>query len=451
MNRSALIVDLDRHAAETLRNMLEAAGWEARAAYSIQEISSMDIAPRFRVIMADPRFPVDGSAGILDILGERAPRASLVALLDRSDSAFENAMLSSGVTAVLAKPYGKERVMALLERLEKEEKPDFDFMGMIGTSERMLKLYETLRAVAGTDSTVLIQGETGVGKEMVADAIHRLSRRGHKRFLTINCGALSETLLESELFGHEKGAFTGALKLKPGKFEIATGGTVFLDEIGEISPAVQIKALKVIETGEVERLGGNDVIKTDVRMIFATNRDLLADVKEGRFRRDLYYRISAFPIHVPPLRDRREDIPALAGRFLEIYSSRHGGRARSISPDALAWLMNRRWEGNVRELENVIERAVIVAGGEDVTVSDLATVGGELEPDEMSGLAGLTYREMRKKALAVYERKYFRELLSACGGRINAASERAGLDRKTFYAKLAELGLDPKDFRAPKK
>lgn len=451
MNRSALIVDLDRHAAETLRNMLEALGWEARAAYSTQEISAMEIGSRFRVIMADPRFPVEGPAGVMDALMERAPHASIVALLDRSDSAFENAMRSTGVAATLIKPYGKERVSALLERLSKEERRDFDFMGMIGSSPKMLRLYETLRAVAGTDSTALIEGETGVGKEMVADAIHRLSRRSHKRFLTINCGALSETLLESELFGHEKGAFTGALKLKPGKFEIASGGTVFLDEIGEISPAVQVKTLKVIETGEVERLGGNDVIKTDVRMIFATNRDLLADVKEGRFRRDLYYRINAFPIHVPPLRERREDIPALAGRFLEVYSSRHGGRARSLSPEALGWLMERRWEGNVRELENVIERAVIVAGSEVVTVPDLASAGGGPEPDEMGDIASLTYRQMRKKALEVYERKYFTELLSACKGGVTAASERAGLDRKTFYAKLAELGLDPKDFRVPKK
>jgi two-component system response regulator HydG len=451
MNRSALIVDLDRHAAETLRYMLEAVGWEARAAYSTQEISAMEIGPRFGVIMADPRFPSDSPAGIMDVLMERAPRAPIVALLDRSDSAFETALLSTGVTAALVKPYGKEKVAALLEQLSRDERRDYDFMGMIGASGKMLRLYETLRAVAGTDSTVLIQGETGVGKEMVAAAIHRLSRRCHKRFLTINCGALSETLLESELFGHEKGAFTGALKLKPGKFEIASGGTVFLDEIGEISPAVQVKALKVIETGEVERLGGNDVIKTDVRMVFATNRDLLADVKDGRFRRDLYYRISAFPVHIPPLRERREDIPALAERFVEIYSSRHGGRAHTLSPEAIAWLMERRWEGNVRELENVIERAVIVAGAQVVAVSDLAASGGGPEQDEMAGLAGMTYRQMRKKALDVYERKYFRELLSACKGAVTASAERAGLDRKTFYAKLAELGLDPKDFRAPKK
>jgi two-component system response regulator HydG len=451
MNRSALIVDLDRHAAEALRNMLESAGWEARAAYSTQEISAMDIGLRFHVILADPRFPADGSAGIMDALMQRAPHARIVALLDRSDSAFENAILSTGVAATLVKPYGKERVAALLERFSREEQRDFDFMGMIGSSGKMLKLYETLRAVAGTDSTALIQGETGVGKEMVAAAIHRLSRRSHKRFLTINCGALSETLLESELFGHEKGAFTGALKLKPGKFEVASGGTVFLDEIGEISPAVQVKVLKVIETGEVERLGGNDVIKTDVRMIFATNRDLLADVKEGRFRRDLYYRINAFPIHVPPLRERREDIPALAERFLEIYSLRHGGNARSLSPEAFAWLMDGRWEGNVRELANVIERAVIVAGSQVVAVSDLSATGDGPEPDEMEGLAGLTYRQMRKKALDVYERKYFTELLSSCGGGVSASAGRAGLDRKTFYAKLAALGLDPKDFRAPKK
>ncbi|MBI5816142.1 MAG: sigma-54-dependent Fis family transcriptional regulator [Nitrospinae bacterium] len=447
MAGAILIVDLDRHSVETLRSMVEEAGWEARAAYEWREIETQVAERRFDAVMADPKFPVHGEGGIIGWLRRNAPRSTIVALSLRAGDGH------AGADMALCKPYTPKAVAGALEGLGRGAAAEYDFCGMLGRSEKMARLYSAVKAVAQTDSAALILGETGTGKELVAAAIHSLGARASKRFVTINCGALSESLLESELFGHEKGAFTGAFRPRPGKFEYANGGTVFLDEIGDISPATQLKLLKVIETGEVERLGGNQVIKTDSRMIFATNRDLAAEVEAGRFRRDLFYRVNTFPIRVPPLRERVEDIPALAGHFASMFGARHGGAAVSIGPEAMRWLMDRRWDGNVRELENIIERGVILSKGGVVSEADLqgtdepAAARPGLAPEELSEL---TYRQMAERVMDMYEKPYFTRILSACGGNMSLAAKKAGLDRKTLYAKLAALGIDPGDFRGGK-
>ncbi|MBI4667345.1 MAG: sigma-54-dependent Fis family transcriptional regulator [Nitrospinae bacterium] len=445
---SALIVDLDRHAVESLRGKLERLGWAARAAYAWQEVDRLEIySGRFDIIFADPRFPTPGPTDIMAHIRSKSPGSPIVILLGGADEALEKTFLHAGAICALTKPYSDETLERAIAMAGSGAGQERDFCGIIGRAEKMLGLYETIRSVAGTDSAVLIHGETGVGKELIAAAVHKLSRRGGMKFVTINCGALSESLLESELFGHEKGAFTGAIREKPGKFEIAHGGTLFLDEIGEISPATQVKLLKALETGEVERLGSNTVIKTDIRLIFATNRDLAADVAEGRFRRDLYYRINTFPVHVPPLRERPGDIPALAEHFLLQYAARHGRAAHSIDPAAMAKLAAARWDGNVRELENAMERAVIVARDGIIREADVGLGTLPVKSEAQEGLAALPYRQMREKALIAVERNYFQSLLARFSGNISAVAQQAGLDRKTLYSKMKAAGVDPSGYR----
>lgn len=451
MSGSFLIVDLDRHASETLRGILEKAGGKVRAAYDPSELSRAVSLSDYSAAVVDPGFPRVEGARVMDYLRVKAPDMVMIPV---AGSEEDKAVIKreAGDVQILMKPYNPSAVLKSIQIAgESARSGDHDFAGMIGRSDVMLAVYDTVRRVAVTGSSALICGETGTGKELVAEAIHKLGARRGKKFVTINCGALSESLLESELFGHEKGAFTGAIRTKVGKFESADGGTVFLDEIGEISHAVQVKLLRVIETGEIERLGSNKVIRTDVRMIFATNRDLAADVKNGRFREDLYYRINVFPIRTPSLRERKEDIPVLAGHFLSMYSKRHGKNVVKIEPDAMRLLMDRKWMGNVRELENTIERAVIVSSGPEITRDDIAP-GAMEEMAEQGGqdFSTLTHKEMRRKVMSLYEERYFRRLMEDCRGNISLAARRAGLDRKTMYTRLAAYGINPAESRRPK-
>jgi transcriptional regulator with PAS, ATPase and Fis domain len=260
--------------------------------------------------------------------------------------------------------------------LKEEIQQEAGFGGLIGKSPAMRQLFSLIKTLAVTDSTVLIQGETGTGKELVARLIHYSSLRREGRFVAINCGALSEGLLESELFGHERGAFTGAVVQKRGKFELAHGGTIFLDEIGEVSPAMQVKLLRVLQERELQRVGGNEAIPVDVRVIAATNQDLNQRMAEGRFRRDLYYRLCVVPIHIVPLHERTEDIPALADHFLAKHQKRLKKQIAGILPEALDCLLCYAWPGNVRELENAIERAILLTAPGTWITADLL-------PDEL--------------------------------------------------------------------
>jgi len=292
--------------------------------------------------------------------------------------------------------------------------------------------------VALTPATVLIQGESGTGKELVAHAIHTLSPRVDGPFIRVNCAALTETLLESELFGHEKGAFTGAHARKTGRFELADGGTLFLDEIGELSFNVQAKLLRVLQERTFERVGGEKTIKVDVRIIAATNRDLLKEAQEGRFREDLYYRLSVFPISIPPLRDRQEDIPYLANHFLK--KLRDYGQTKTLSPEVLTQLLAYDWPGNVRELENVVERMVIVSQGEVIGLEGLpvlSTPSKEKKVPEPFELPpeGVSLEEL--------EKSFLQQALEQTGGNQSQAAKRLGLSRHAFLYRLEKYGIDP--------
>ena len=310
-----------------------------------------------------------------------------------------------------------------------------EYCGIVGKDAKMQSIYKLIEDIAPTDTTVLIQGESGTGKELVANAIHQNSLREHKPLVVINCSAYPTTLLESELFGHEKGAFTGAVRQKIGRFEQAHGGTVFLDEIGEIPPSAQIKLLRVLQTQKFERVGGEKTLTVDVRILSATNKNLLQEVKDGNFREDLYYRLNVIPIHLPPLKNRRNDIPLQARHFLQRYAAEQDKDIMEFSPEAMRRLLDYSWPGNVRELENSIEHAVVLAHGKRIEVSDFPAALLHHQSD-----AGKTES---RGTIMENEAKLLKEILEDCNWNKKLAASRLGISRNTLYRKLKKYQIGP--------
>jgi two-component system response regulator HydG len=308
------------------------------------------------------------------------------------------------------------------------------YSGLIGKDPKMQVIYKLIEDVAPTDATVLIQGESGTGKELVARAIHRQSPRKENPFVVINCSAYPSTLLESELFGHEKGAFTGANRQKSGRFEQADGGTVFLDEIGEIPPSSQIKLLRVLQSQKFERLGGEQTLAVNVRVLAATNKDLLQEVQNGQFREDLFYRLNVIPINLPPLKDRRNDIPLLARHFLSGFTREQGKTLHGFSTEAMRLLLDYSWPGNVRELENTIEHATVLAKEKHIDVKDLPPIIRHPVMNANNILPRRTILENEKKLL--------QEVLEECGWNKKAAAIRLGISRSTLYGKLKKYRIN---------
>ena len=322
----------------------------------------------------------------------------------------------------------EEEIRMLQSRVEVSA----EFSGIIGKDPKMQLIYKLIEDIAPTDATALIQGESGTGKELVARAIHRQSPRKNKPFVVINCSAYPATLLESELFGHEKGAFTGAIRQKSGRFEQAHGGTVFLDEIGEIAPSAQIRLLRVLQTHKFERLGGERTLNVDVRVIAATNKDLLQEVKKGHFREDLYYRLNVIPVHLSLLHERRNDIPLLARHFLRRFAAEQGKEIEKLSPEAMRVLLDYSWPGNVRELENTIEHATVLTKGRRIEASDLPAF---LHSATSTGYAGTP------PTLVDHERKLLQEVLDECGWNKKQAAKRLGISRSSLYDKLKKYQI----------
>jgi PAS domain S-box-containing protein len=321
--------------------------------------------------------------------------------------------------------------------LQEELRVERSFGDLVGNSPAMRRVFKSVELVAGTDSTVLILGETGTGKELIARAIHRLSKRNRAVMVKVNCGALPATLAESELFGHERGAFTGAVQQKKGRFELASNGTIFLDEVGELSPEVQVKLLRVLQEQEIERLGGTQTIKVNVRVIAATNRDLHEQVRAGGFRADLFYRLNIFPIHVPPLRERRDDVPVLAAHFVHDFARRMGKPVGRIEATALQRLTEYEWPGNVRELANVLERAVILCQGEAILDEH---VGGSTRPGQAVA------ETERFPSLEEMERQHILSALRKSGGILagpQGAARLLGMSRSTVWSRMRKLGIQP--------
>lgn len=336
--------------------------------------------------------------------------------------------------------------------------------GIIGNSPAMQEVYSVTRRVAGSNASVLILGETGVGKELIANAIHRLSHRSGGPFVRVNCGALSESLLESELFGHVRGAFTGAVANRTGRFEAANGGTVFLDEINSTSLTLQVKLLRVLQEREFERVGDTSTLSTDARIVAASNRDLMQEVREDRFREDLYWRLNVVPIEIPPLRRRREDVPALVSFFLEHYNEINDRYVVHIGPGTMEALQDYHWPGNVRELQNYIERAVVMSDTDELTLQLLpdCVVAGELPSgaslpqgdfdaltrevvmrglSEQSAVPG----EIHAAIVEQIEKELITQVLAACGGVQTKAATRLGINRNTLHKKIKDYKLDDTD------
>ncbi|ADO73830.1 sigma-54-dependent transcriptional regulator [Stigmatella aurantiaca] len=332
----------------------------------------------------------------------------------------------------------KDRTRALEEALTARSQ----FEDLIGQSSQMRAVFKLVETVSHSTATVLIQGESGTGKELVARAIHYRSARKDKPFVAVNCSALTETLLESELFGHMKGAFTGATGNKKGLFEAADGGTIFLDEIGDVPPATQVRLLRVLQEGEVKRVGANEPVKVDVRVIAATHVDLTRAKEQGRFREDLFYRLNVITIDLPPLRDRPEDVPLLAHHFLKLYSAKLDKKVAGFTPRAMEALTVNRWTGNVRELENVIERAVVLTSNEVLDVEDLPPGFQEApqagSPVEVFSLAHLPYAQAKRLAMRAFERRYLTALLEKNNNNVSSAARAAGVDRSNFRRLLKQ-------------
>ncbi|HDL19313.1 MAG TPA: sigma-54-dependent Fis family transcriptional regulator [Bacteroidetes bacterium] len=358
--------------------------------------------------------------------------------------------MKMGAYDFITKPFSGDRLLITIrnaiennelrgevEKLRQELQEKYQFKNIVGQSGPMQDVFRAVNKVIDSSVTVLLQGESGTGKELIARAIHYGSvKRKNKPFVAVNCSALPESLLESELFGHEKGSFTGASNKRIGKFELADGGTIFLDEIGEMSPATQVKVLRVLQEREFERVGGNDLIKVDVRVIAATNKDIEEAIRKGEFREDLFYRLAVFPIRIPPLRERKEDVPIMAQLFLERYADREGKEVREISSDALEMLMAYHWPGNVRELENALERAVLLASSNEVVVNDLppnVRVIGERKVVDTSKTLNTWIEKLEEEAI--------RKALLECEGNVSLTARKLGIGRATIYRKAKKYGL----------
>jgi DNA-binding NtrC family response regulator len=444
---SVLIADDDESMRDACHQVLSPDGFALQAASTGDQTLEAIRRESFDLLLLDLRMPgVDGME-ILRRMGSESPGTAVVVITGHAtvDSAVEAMKL--GAADFLPKPFTPEVLrltvrralrgarmakenLLLKSQIEDCRGRDYD---LVGQSDAMRQIHDLVRRVGPTDSTVLITGESGTGKELVARAIRDHSPRRDKPFVTVDCGSLVGTLFESELFGHLKGSFTGATSTKHGRFELADGGTIFFDEIANVDPDVQTKLLRVIQEREFTRVGATQVIPVDVRIIAATSRDVQDEIREGRFREDLFYRLCVVPIVLPPLRQRREDIPLLAHHFLHKQLGRHGKKILGFTDEAMDALARHDWPGNVRELENAIERAVVLAKGDRITPADLLYYGLALKPE--AGTEGLP-------PLAEVEKRHIAKALSHHGNNRTAAAKTLGIDRKTLWRKIRAYGLD---------
>ena len=454
-----LVVDDDAVARDLLVEALRKEGHNVEAVSGGAEAIALGSQKQFDVVLTDMRMGAMDGLTVLREFKELSPETSVVLLtaFGSMEGAIEAIRL--GAYDYLAKPFKKEEITLVVRRSlehsrlvrenarfreELRERPQLP--SLVGSSPPMLEIYKLVARVSAGKSTVLLEGESGTGKELIARAIHYNSTRRDQPFVPVNCAALPEPLLESELFGHERGAFTGAIGVKPGLFETAHEGTILLDEISEIGPALQAKLLRVIQEQEVRHVGGTTPIKIDVRLIASTNRDLAAQVKNGRFREDLYYRLNVVRMVLPPLRERPEDIPMLAQHFLQKRAVAGGPVIRGFVPDTMSLLRQYHWPGNVRELENVIERAVSLAHGPLIVPEDLPeTIRRVSETVNVSLDERGVKREERPDELVTLEemeKRYLLRVLRDTGGNKVRAAKILGIDRRTLYRMAERFGLD---------
>lgn len=456
--QSILIVDDEESVLYTLEAVLKLEGYAVSRASSAAEAMIVFQSDSFDLVITDLTMPGDSGMVLLEKLILAQPDILVILITAYGSETVAVEAMKRGAYDYLPKPFSndelrltvrraleKNRLRVENQQLKEQLHQREGLATIIGSSDCMQKVYDLIERVGPNDVTVLITGESGTGKELVANALHSLSPRKTRPFIRVNCAALPETLIESELFGYERGAFTGAVSRRLGKFEIADSGTIFLDEIGEMSMATQTKLLRILQEREFERIGGNQTISVDTRVITATNRDLLKGITTGSFREDLFYRLNVINIHMPPLRDRLADIPALVDSFARKYCEKLNRKFHAFSGHFMGKLMQYNWPGNVRELQNLIEKVIIL---EDEAVfqndSSRFQLRSKLENEQFmeEGILAMQYKEAKEILLKSFERKYFEGLLEKTAGNMSEAARTAGMHRKNLYLKLKELDID---------
>jgi DNA-binding NtrC family response regulator len=456
-----LIVDDEPDMLPLLKRTISAEmDWEIFTALSAKEALSILDHRTVDVVLLDIKMPEMDGLELLSRIKDKGegPMVVMMTAYGVIDLAVES--IRKGAYDFLTKPLDDTRLILTLQKameyhrlvhenqdLQRLIRKQGSFQDMVGSSEAMHRVFETIRTVADTDVTVLITGESGTGKELVARAIHQGSRRREKNFVPVNCPTLPEHILETELFGYVKGAFTDAKQDKQGLFQEAQEGTLFLDEIGDLPINLQTKLLRVLQEKEIKPLGSPKSLKVDVRVLASTNRDLKKKMAQGEFREDLYYRLNVISLHLPPLRERPEDIPLLAGHFLKKYSAEYGKKGLKPGPGFMEELGRQDWPGNVRELENAIRRAVILSRDSLITSSDLGLEGGGEKELVAPSTQDLSYREAKKMVLDVFNRQYLSSLLASHQGNVTHAARTCGLERQAFQQLLRRYGIKSEDYR----
>ena len=454
MNFTILIIDDEKNIREGLGTALELEGYDVKLAENgevgLKLIEKGDI----DLVITDLRMPgISGEEVIAKVAGE-SPGVPVIVLTGHGSIDSAVTAMRNGAYDFLTKPLNLDRLILIVKRalagreleirhstLKEELDAKTSFESIIGKSAEMLRIFEVVRKAANSKASVLITGESGTGKELIANALHNLSNRRDKPFVKVHCAALSDSLLESELFGHEKGAFTGAVARKRGRFELANTGSIFLDEIGEIDQNVQIKIIRGLQDRRFERVGGEETLEVDVRIIAATNRDLLQEIAEHRFREDLFYRLNVVHIQVPPLRERKDDIPLLVASFLEEFAKENNKKITGIDARARSALYKYNWPGNIRQLRNCIESAVVMCSGSEITLEDLPpSVSGASDTDMISIPVGIT--------LAEAEKILIQQNLAVNKGNKSKTADILGIGRKTLHRKIDEYNLEVGDTEA---
>ena len=467
MKGRVLVVDDERSIGLAIQRLLRSRGYEVDTATSAAQALAQLAEGGHQLVITDLNLGGTSGMDLLASVKARRPATAVVMITAYGSEKLAVEAMKRGAADYVPKPFDNDELELIVDRafegmtlrrdlalLREQVAGAYGFERIIGRSAAMQRVFDVIRKVADTDLTVLVRGPSGTGKELVANALHYNSPRRERPLVTVNCAAFARELVESELFGHEKGAFTGAVAARQGKFEIADGGTLLLDEIGDMPLETQAKILRVLQEQELERVGGNRPVRVDVRILAATNQDLEAKVKEGTFRQDLYYRLNVVTIALPALRARPEDVPVLIEHFLARVCERLGRGSKTLAPAARRMLLAHEWPGNVRELEHAVEQAVALASGEVIEVADLpASIvdGAPVDTTDLDGAGAGSFKEAKQRVIAAFERQFIGEALERHAGNVSRTADELGMYRQHLQLKLTEYGIDAAAVRAARK
>jgi len=462
MNRQILIVDDEMDMLQLLKRSLEPdLNCKVETALSGEQAQQLLERKIFDLVLADIKMPGMDGLELLELIKRESPDLTVVMMTGHGDIEMAVKAMKSGAYDFITKPFDHDALVLRLEkalerssllmeniRLQEECRESDVFQNLVGKSAKMQRVYETIQMVAKTELTVLITGESGTGKDLAARAIHTLSNRRSGPFIAVNCPTVPENILESELFGYKKGAFTHAIQNKAGLFQAAHRGTIFLDEIGDISPTIQTKLLRVLQEKEIKPLGDTRTVEVDVRIISSTNRNLKEKIKNTEFRQDFFYRLNVLPLELPPLREHREDIPLIANHLLEKHTAKLNKPVKKISPDLLEIFMQRTWEGNVREMENVIMQGILFSSSDEITPGDVGFKKNTRNGGFVSRtFQGMPYKEAKEQALNQFNSRFIGDLLSMNKGNVTQAAKLCGLERQALQQIMRRYGMKADPFR----